>query len=237
MAYEGRTMRIGLGAAVVLAVVAGVRAQAQVNPPKQSLNGAPAVVAQVNPPKQSLNGAPAVVAQVNPPKQSLNGAPAVVAQVNPPKQSLNGAPAVVAQVNPPKQSLNGAPGVVAAQAGRQALYKYLDGIAAKDEAARRRRLRRSRRGTQAVIRQQEVRMKIRALMGGGFQKTPLNAKVVGSTQMDGFRIEKVLYESQPKFYVTALLYVPDHPAQAESGSTPANQFAGDPGGTGHPGWR
>ena len=139
---------------------------------------------------------------------------------------------MVAQVNPPKQSLNGAPGVVAAQAGRQALYTYLDGIAAKDEAARAAEIATITTRDEAVIRQQEVRVKLRALMGGGFQKTPLNAKVVGSTQMDGFRIEKVVYESQPKFYVTALLYVPDHPAQAESGSTPANQFAGDPGGRG-----
>ena len=40
-------------------------------------------------------------------------------------------------------------------------------------------------------------------------QTPLNAKVMGETQMEGFRIEKVVYESQPKFYVTALLYVPE----------------------------
>jgi cephalosporin-C deacetylase-like acetyl esterase len=58
------------------------------------------------------------------------------------------------------------------------------------------------------LRQQEVRSRILDLMGGGFQRTPLNAKVVGSTQMEGFRIEKVVYESQPNFFVTALLYVP-----------------------------
>ena len=59
------------------------------------------------------------------------------------------------------------------------------------------------------MRQQEVRSKILELMGGGFERTPLNAKVMGETQMEGFRIEKVVYESQPGFYVTALLYVPD----------------------------
>src|ERR1035437_5161866 len=47
-------------------------------------------------------------------------------------------------------------------------------------------------------------------MGGNFEKTPLNAKVLGSTQLDGFRIEKILYESQPNFPVTALLYLPDN---------------------------
>ena len=54
------------------------------------------------------------------------------------------------------------------------------------------------------------------LMGGGFEKTPLNAKVLGSTQMDGFRIEKILFESQPQFFVTALLYLPEGAANPTS---------------------
>jgi hypothetical protein len=95
------------------------------------------------------------------------------------------------------------------QAGRNALYKYLDDIAAKDEAARRAEIAKIATRDQALIRQQQVRFKLLGMMGGGFQKTPLNAKVLGSTQMDGYRIEKVLFESQPKFYVTALLYLPD----------------------------
>jgi cephalosporin-C deacetylase-like acetyl esterase len=95
------------------------------------------------------------------------------------------------------------------QAGRQALYKYLDDIAAKDEAVRRSQIAGITTRAQAELRQQEVRSRILDLMGGGFQRTPLNAKVTGSTEMEGFRIEKVVYESQPGFYVTALLYVPE----------------------------
>jgi cephalosporin-C deacetylase-like acetyl esterase len=94
------------------------------------------------------------------------------------------------------------------QAGREALYKYLDDIAAKDAAVRRGVIAGITTRAQAELRQQEVRSRILALMGGGFTRTPLNAKVLGSTQMDGFRIEKVVYESQPNFFVTALLYVP-----------------------------
>jgi cephalosporin-C deacetylase-like acetyl esterase len=97
----------------------------------------------------------------------------------------------------------------ATQAGRNALWKYLDDIADKDTAARRADVAKITTRAQAEARQQEVRTKLLALMGGGFQRTPLNAKVVGSTQLEGFRIEKVVYESQPKFYVTALLYIPD----------------------------
>ncbi|MEA1952111.1 MAG: prolyl oligopeptidase family serine peptidase, partial [Planctomycetota bacterium] len=45
---------------------------------------------------------------------------------------------------------------------------------------------------------------------GGFPKrTPLNAKVTGKLNRDGYRIEKIIYESQPRLYVTALLYLPD----------------------------
>jgi hypothetical protein len=97
----------------------------------------------------------------------------------------------------------------AEQAGRSALYKYLDDIAAKDEAARRAEIARITTRNQALIRQQQVRFKLLGLMGGGFERTPLNAKVLGSTQMDGFRIEKVVFESQPQFFVTALLYLPE----------------------------
>ena len=57
------------------------------------------------------------------------------------------------------------------------------------------------------------------MMMGGLpaKRTPLNARVTGNIQMDGFHIEKLIFESLPKIYVTALLYVPEdgsakHPA-------------------------
>ena len=40
-------------------------------------------------------------------------------------------------------------------------------------------------------------------------KTPLNPHITGRIQMDGFHIEKLVFESLPHIYVTALLYVPD----------------------------
>ncbi len=40
-------------------------------------------------------------------------------------------------------------------------------------------------------------------------KTPLNPRVVGVLKRDGYRIEKIIYETRPKFYVTANLYLPD----------------------------
>ena len=47
---------------------------------------------------------------------------------------------------------------------------------------------------------------------GGFpDRTPLNAKVVTTVPREGYRIEKILFESLPGVYVTGLLYVPDSP--------------------------
>lgn len=40
------------------------------------------------------------------------------------------------------------------------------------------------------------------------KKTPLNAKVTGVLDRDGYTVEKVIFESRPKFYVTAHLYLP-----------------------------
>ena len=39
-------------------------------------------------------------------------------------------------------------------------------------------------------------------------RTPLNARVVGTTECDGFRLENIIFESQPGVYVTAHLALP-----------------------------
>ena len=39
--------------------------------------------------------------------------------------------------------------------------------------------------------------------------TPLNPQIVGVVECDGYRIEKIIFESRPETYVTANLYVPD----------------------------
>lgn len=62
---------------------------------------------------------------------------------------------------------------------------------------------------QAEAREQEVRRKLIALMGSLPARTPLEPRILGETQADGFRIRKVLFYSQPNFPVTALLYLPD----------------------------
>ncbi|MDG2127903.1 MAG: acetylxylan esterase [Fuerstiella sp.] len=45
-------------------------------------------------------------------------------------------------------------------------------------------------------------------IGGLPERTPLNVKVVGSLKGEGYRVEKVLFESRPNHHVTANLYLP-----------------------------
>ena len=60
-----------------------------------------------------------------------------------------------------------------------------------------------------TARQERVRSKFIELLGGFPEKTPLNATVTGILERPGYRVEKVIFESRPKFYVTANLYVPE----------------------------
>lgn len=62
--------------------------------------------------------------------------------------------------------------------------------------------------------QRELHDDMLAMIGGlPSEKTPLHPQITGSIQMDGFRIEKLIFESLPGLYVTALVYVPEDGAQ------------------------
>lgn len=61
--------------------------------------------------------------------------------------------------------------------------------------------------------QADTRIKLLNMIGDLPQeKTPLNATVTGRIEMNGFHIEKLIFESMPGFRVTALVYVPDNGA-------------------------
>src|SRR5512139_3809925 len=53
-----------------------------------------------------------------------------------------------------------------------------------------------------------VRAKFLEMIHGLPPRTPLNPKVVRVTELNGYRIENVLFESRPDFLVTGNLYVP-----------------------------
>lgn len=41
-----------------------------------------------------------------------------------------------------------------------------------------------------------------------FEKSPLNPQITAILERDDFKVEKIIYESQPEFYVTACLFIP-----------------------------
>jgi dienelactone hydrolase len=57
-------------------------------------------------------------------------------------------------------------------------------------------------------RQQWVSETFWRIVGAPPERTPLNARVTGSFEREGYRVEKLVYESQPNFRVTANLYIP-----------------------------
>jgi dienelactone hydrolase len=70
--------------------------------------------------------------------------------------------------------------------------------------------------------QKELRQKLLTMLGGlPTTRTPLKAQVTGRIAMDGFHIEKLIFESLPGIYVTALLYVPDDANSGEHTKHPA----------------
>jgi len=46
------------------------------------------------------------------------------------------------------------------------------------------------------------------LIGGEPQRTPLNARITGTFERSGYRVEKIVFESSPRVFVSANLYVP-----------------------------
>jgi dienelactone hydrolase len=80
------------------------------------------------------------------------------------------------------------------------------------EAFRRRELALGRLISSSSIsaRQAWIRKTLWNLIGGQPERTPLNARVTGGFDRTGYRVQKVVYESQPNFFITANLYVPAH---------------------------
>ena len=89
------------------------------------------------------------------------------------------------------------------------LERYLVRVA-NEARDRRKRIINAISTRQAVLdRQKAVVSELWKMLGGPFDRTPLNVRVVGTVERPGYRIEKVAFESRPRLYVTANLYVPE----------------------------
>lgn len=92
--------------------------------------------------------------------------------------------------------------------------KYQTEMAWREDDQRRKSWEQIRTEADLLLTQKRLRADLLAMIGGLPQhKTPLNPHITGRIQMNGFHIEKVIFESLPGIYVTALLYVPDDNAQ------------------------
>ncbi len=60
-----------------------------------------------------------------------------------------------------------------------------------------------------AVYQARLRAKFLEAIGGLPERTPLNPQAMGILSRDGYRVEKIIFESRPKFFVTAALFLPD----------------------------
>jgi cephalosporin-C deacetylase-like acetyl esterase len=88
------------------------------------------------------------------------------------------------------------------------LERYLVRLA--NEARQRRKQQIDAVATPQAIqeRQRSVTEQVWKMLGGPLQRTPLNPRVTGVVDRPGYRIEKLTFESRPRLYVTANLYLP-----------------------------
>ncbi|HEX6464479.1 MAG TPA: twin-arginine translocation signal domain-containing protein, partial [Vicinamibacterales bacterium] len=93
------------------------------------------------------------------------------------------------------------------------LERYLVRLA-NDARERRKRIINAISTRQGVLdRQKAVVAELLRMLGGPFERAPLNPRVTGSVERPGYRIEKLAFESRPRLYVTANLYLPTGPGR------------------------
>ncbi len=67
---------------------------------------------------------------------------------------------------------------------------------------------------QIATNQRQMRTLFLEKLGGFPERTPLNAQITGTLKRQGYRVEKVLFESRPDFHVSGILFIPDSPKWA-----------------------
>ena len=89
------------------------------------------------------------------------------------------------------------------------LYQYFLKLSEAEFAKNKERRAQIRTPEDVFKRQQYLRRAIQEVVGKFPVRTPLKPRTVGKIECDGYVIEKVIFESQPRVYVTANLYLPD----------------------------
>ena len=110
---------------------------------------------------------------------------------------------------PPKGKYDVFPGNLGFTDAENALYKYLSQEAYGLLEARAEKVAAISGKAGWEQRQAYVRKTLMDCVGNFPARTPLNAKVIRTVKKDGYRVEHIIYESLPGFYVTASLFIPD----------------------------
>jgi cephalosporin-C deacetylase-like acetyl esterase len=93
--------------------------------------------------------------------------------------------------------------------GRAELTAYIDGLARDNLAVRAVQVAELKTQAEAEARKARTKATFLNLIGGlPLTRTPLAAKAYGVIQEDGFKVEKITYDSLPGYHVTANVYVP-----------------------------
>ena len=92
--------------------------------------------------------------------------------------------------------------------GRSELIAWADTITRKDTADRAAKVAALSTKADAQARKAWARKTVLDLMGGLPPRVPLNTKSYGMVKGDGFTVERVMFDSQPGYHVTANVYLP-----------------------------
>lgn len=120
--------------------------------------------------------------------------------------SVAAAPAAVPP--PHADSFAVLPAVPEAAPAEGMVARYLSGLAAEREAERDAEVAAIRTVPQLQAWQRKTRARLINLLGGLPPRTPLNARITGVLERGDYRVEKIVYESLPGYFVTANFYLP-----------------------------
>lgn len=108
----------------------------------------------------------------------------------------------------PHADLNAIAGWMHFKSAPDSLYRHLSGEAYALLEARNRRVRALDSASAWKTRQADVRATLLDLVAPWPERTPLNARVVRTIEKTDYRIEHIVFESQPGFFVTSSLFLP-----------------------------
>ncbi|MCW5979807.1 MAG: acetylxylan esterase [Bryobacteraceae bacterium] len=118
---------------------------------------------------------------------------------------------------------------------RETLPRYMKAEARKLLDARRQTVERIATAADVDARRAHIRKSFLAALGGLPERSPMNPRVVGQIDRGDYRIEKIVFQSQPGFFVTANLYLP------KKGAPPypavLYPLGHEPGGKAYPVWQ